>query len=61
MRFATSVAGLTAVFVKVVWDDAALDKFLTSPTGFVHGTKMFLSIPNSTDRQNVIAYLDTLK
>src|SRR5216683_823800 len=45
----------------IVWDDAALDKFLTSPAGFVHGTKMFLSIPNSTDRQNVIAYLDTLK
>ncbi len=45
----------------ITWDDAALDKFLTSPAGFVHGTKMFLSIPNSTDRQNVIAYLDTLK
>jgi cytochrome c len=45
----------------ITWDDAALDKFLTSPGGLVHGTKMFLSIPNSTDRQNVIAYLDTLK
>ena len=45
----------------IVWDDAALDKFLTSPGGFVHGTKMFLSIPSNTDRQNVIAYLDTLK
>src|SRR6266851_2513346 len=39
----------------IVWDDAALDKFLTSPAGFVHGTKMFASVPNSTDRQNVIA------
>jgi cytochrome c2 len=45
----------------ITWDDAALDKFLTSPGGFVHGTKMFLSLPSSTDRQNVIAYLDTLK
>ena len=45
----------------VTWDDAALDKFLASPGGFVHGTKMFLSLPSSTDRQNVIAYLDTLK
>jgi cytochrome c len=45
----------------ITWDDAALDKFLTSPGGFVHGTKMFLSIPSSTDRQNVIAYLETLR
>jgi cytochrome c len=45
----------------ITWDDATLDKFLAGPAGFVHGTKMFLSLPSSTDRQNVIAYLDTLK
>ena len=45
----------------ITWDDASLDKLLTRPGGFVHGTKMFLSIPSSTDRQNVIAYLETLK
>ena len=45
----------------ITWDDAALDKFLTSPGGFVHGTKMFINIPSSADRQNVIAYLSTLK
>ena len=45
----------------VTWDDADLDKFLANPTGFVHGTKMFVNLPNETDRQNVIAYLDTLK
>jgi len=45
----------------VIWDDAALDKFLTSPGGFVHGTKMFINVPSSADRQNVIAYLSTLK
>ena len=45
----------------VTWDDANLDKFLANPTGFVHGTKMFVNLPNETDRQNVIAYLDTLK
>jgi len=44
----------------ITWDDATLDKFLANPVGFVHGTKMFLSVPSSTDRQNVIAYLDTL-
>jgi cytochrome c len=45
----------------ITWDDAALDKFLTGPGGFVHGTKMFINIPSSADRQNVIAYLSTLK
>jgi cytochrome c len=45
----------------VTWDDADLDKFLANPTGFVHGTKMFVNLPNETDRQNVIAYLNTLK
>jgi cytochrome c len=46
---------------KVTWDDAALDKFLASPTSFMHGTKMFINVPSDADRQNVIAYLATLK
>jgi cytochrome c len=45
----------------VTWDDANLDKFLANPAGFVHGTKMFVNLPNETDRQNAIAYLNTLK
>ena len=45
----------------ITWDDSTLDKFLAGPAGFVHGTKMFISVPSSTDRQNVIAYLETLK
>src|SRR5881394_2986219 len=45
----------------VTWDNADLDKFLANPAGFIHGTKMFVNLPNETDRQNVIAYLDTLK
>ena len=45
----------------VTWDNGSLDKFLQNPNGFVHGTKMFFSVPNPTDRQNVIAYLNTLK
>jgi cytochrome c2 len=44
----------------LTWDDDTLDKFLAGPAGFVHGTKMFVNVPSSTDRQNVIAYLDTL-
>jgi cytochrome c len=45
----------------ITWDDADLDKFLANPTAFIHGTKMFVNLPNEADRQNVIAYLDTLK
>jgi cytochrome c len=45
----------------VTWDDADLDKYLANPAGFVHGTKMFVNLANETDRQNVIAYLNTLK
>jgi cytochrome c len=45
----------------VTWDDANLDKFLANPTGFIRGTKMFVNLPNEADRQNVIAYLNTLK
>ena len=45
----------------VTWDDADLEKFLANPTGFIHGTKMFVNLPGETDRQNVIAYLNTLK
>jgi cytochrome c len=46
---------------KITWDAASLDKFLQNPNGFVPGTSMFVSLPNATDRQNVIAYLETLK
>ena len=45
----------------VTWDDADLDKFLANPVGFIHGTKMFVNLPSEIDRQNVIAYLNTLK
>src|SRR5712691_6263039 len=45
----------------ITWDDANLDKYLANPTGVVHGTKMFVNLPSEADRQNVIAYLNTLK
>jgi cytochrome c len=45
----------------ITWDDAELDKFLGNPAGDVHGTKMFVNLPSESDRQNVIAYLHTLK
>ena len=45
----------------IMWDDKTLDQWLQSPMGDVHGTKMFITVPNAEDRQNVIAYLETLK
>jgi cytochrome c len=45
----------------ITWDQTSLDKWLQNPVGDVHGARMFIMVPNASDRQNVIAYLDTLK
>jgi cytochrome c2 len=45
----------------ITWDEQTLNKFLTNPQSDVHGTKMPISVPNAQDRQNIIAYLKTLK
>jgi cytochrome c len=45
----------------ITWDEQELDKYLANPPADVHGTKMVISVPNAEDRQNVIAYLKTLK
>jgi len=45
----------------LTWDEQTLDKFLQNPTGLVHGTKMFASVPDSDTRQRVIAYLKSLQ
>jgi cytochrome c len=45
-----------------VWDEAQLDAFIADPRASVPNTKMvFLGLKSETDRQNVIAYLATLK
>jgi hypothetical protein len=41
--------------------EKTLDQFLQNPTGDVHGSRMFLTVPNAADRQNANAYLETLK
>jgi cytochrome c len=42
----------------LTWDDATLDKYLTSPKTAVPGNKMvFPGLPKPDDRANVIAYL----
>jgi cytochrome c len=45
----------------ITWDEKTLDEFLQNPGADVHGTKMVVSVPGGDDRQNVIAYLKTLK
>jgi cytochrome c len=45
----------------ITWNEQELDKYLTNPPADVHGTKMVISVPSAEDRQNVIAYLMTLK
>jgi cytochrome c len=44
------------------WDEGTLDEYLTDPRATVPGTKMiFLGIKDKTERDDVIAYLETLK
>tara|TARA_R110000868_G_C10972850_1_gene770885 strand:+ start:128 stop:286 length:159 start_codon:yes stop_codon:yes gene_type:complete len=46
----------------ITWDKASLDKFLSAPQAMVRGTKMaFVGLNKAKDRQDVIAYLATLK
>ena len=45
----------------ITWDEQALDTFLKNPSADVHGTKMVISVPDAEHRQNIIAYLETLK
>jgi len=44
------------------WDEQTLDIYLADPRGTVPGTKMiFPGIKDKAERDNVIAYLETLK
>lgn len=46
----------------VVWDEATLDKYLQSPRSVIPGTKMtYAGLKDQTKRDNLIAYLETLK
>jgi cytochrome c len=45
----------------ITWDEKTLDQFIENPTVDVPGTKMPVNLSGSGDRQNVIAYLKTLK
>jgi len=44
------------------WDATTLDDYLTAPREKIPGVKMiFAGLPEASDRQNIIAYLSTLK
>jgi cytochrome c len=45
----------------ITWDEASVNEWLQGPGKFVKGTKMIYSVPDEKDRQDVIAYLKTLK
>ena len=52
-RYSEALKGAT-----ITWDEAALDKWLTNPEAFLHGTSMtFPGFKQPKDRADVIAYL----
>src|SRR5258708_34843667 len=46
---------------KLIWTPKTLDQFLTMPGAMVPGTMMVVSIPDVAQRQNLVAYLMSLK
>lgn len=45
----------------IVWDEASLNRYLASPSDAVHGTIMPIGVDDPTERDDIIAYLKTLK
>ena len=45
----------------LTWTTANLAKFLANPSGLVSGTTMPISLPSASDRNDITAYLATLK
>jgi len=45
----------------IVWDEKSLGDYLAAPTKLVPGTTMPVGIPHAADREDVVAYLKSLK
>jgi glucose/arabinose dehydrogenase len=45
---------------KLTWDVATLKRFLAAPTSVVPGTSMLLAVPSESDRDNLIAYFQSV-
>lgn len=41
----------------IVWDDATLERWLQNPQKLVKGSRMFLTVPEASQRKAIIAYL----
>ena len=59
----SAFAGYTAALKAsgAVWTPDKLDTFLSGPGKLIPGTAMMVSLPKAEDRQNLIAYLATLR
>ena len=44
----------------VVWDEKSLSRWLADPEKFIPGQKMGVSVEDSNERQDLVAYLKTL-
>jgi len=45
---------------KLVWNAETLERFLTNPMMTVPGTTMLMPVPEQQDRENIIAYFQSL-
>jgi cytochrome c2 len=45
----------------IVWDEAALLRYLASPSDDVHGTIMPIGVSDPVERDDLLAYLKSLK
>lgn len=45
----------------IVWNAATLDKFLTNPPALIYGTAMAEIVASKADRDNLIAYFQSLQ
>ncbi len=45
---------------KLTWDGATLQRFLAAPSTVVPGTSMVLAVPDASDRDNLIAYFQSV-
>src|SRR5262245_8043380 len=46
---------------KLVWNTSNLDKYLENPSALVPGTQMPIMVPSASERQNLIAFLGTVR
>ena len=45
----------------IIWDEAALRRYLASPSDEVHGTIMPVGVSDPVERDDLLAYLKSLK